>query len=288
MPPSCCGRWRERRHPRPGRRADDLGPRAGLRRPRTAARAPGAASSPGSRVTDYGPGLVRPHERTQPGPKEDRLRLTRATGYNLSPIFVLHSGDAWSRLAPALADRALRERDRRRRHRPPRLADRRSRGPRGGRRGRRRLRAADRRRPPSLRDRTDLRATRSAPRPATTPATRSPAWSRSRIPGLSVFATHRLLHDLDDDQADRPPRHARRSCSSSSPIDDPAELVPGRRATARSPSATWTPSTASPTACASRTETGAASGAAGQRREALPDARRGGARGADPERRRWR
>jgi uncharacterized protein (DUF1015 family) len=55
-------------------------------------------------VTEYGPGLVRPHERTQPGPKEDRLRLTRATGYNLSPIFVLHAGDAWSIIAPALPD----------------------------------------------------------------------------------------------------------------------------------------------------------------------------------------
>jgi uncharacterized protein (DUF1015 family) len=53
-------------------------------------------------VTDYGPGLIRPHERTQPGPKEDRLRLTRATGHNLSPIFVLHAGDAWGRLEPAL------------------------------------------------------------------------------------------------------------------------------------------------------------------------------------------
>jgi uncharacterized protein (DUF1015 family) len=47
------------------------------------------------RVTDYGPGLVRPHERTQPGPKEDRLRLTEATRHNLSPIFSLHPGDAW-------------------------------------------------------------------------------------------------------------------------------------------------------------------------------------------------
>lgn len=47
------------------------------------------------RVTDYGPGLVQPHERTQPGPKEDRLRLTRATRHNLSPIFSLHPGDAW-------------------------------------------------------------------------------------------------------------------------------------------------------------------------------------------------
>jgi uncharacterized protein (DUF1015 family) len=47
------------------------------------------------RVTDYGPGRVRPHERTQPGPKEDRLNLTRATRHNLSPIFSLHPGDAW-------------------------------------------------------------------------------------------------------------------------------------------------------------------------------------------------
>jgi uncharacterized protein (DUF1015 family) len=53
------------------------------------------------RVTDYGPGLVRPHERTQPGPKEDRLRLTRATGHSMSPIFILHEGDAWSHLADA-------------------------------------------------------------------------------------------------------------------------------------------------------------------------------------------
>jgi uncharacterized protein (DUF1015 family) len=56
------------------------------------------------RVTEYGPGLIRPHERTQPGPKEDRLRLTRATRHNLSPIFSLHAGDAWSILEPALGD----------------------------------------------------------------------------------------------------------------------------------------------------------------------------------------
>src|SRR3954465_9954414 len=44
------------------------------------------------RVEDYGAGRIRPHERTHPGPKEDRLRLTRATRANLSPIFVLHPG----------------------------------------------------------------------------------------------------------------------------------------------------------------------------------------------------
>jgi uncharacterized protein (DUF1015 family) len=42
------------------------------------------------RVEDYGPGRIRPHERTHPGAKEDRLRLTRATKANLSPIFSLY------------------------------------------------------------------------------------------------------------------------------------------------------------------------------------------------------
>jgi uncharacterized protein (DUF1015 family) len=54
------------------------------------------------RLAPYGEG-VRPHERTQPGPKEDRLRLTRATRHNLSPVFALYPGDAWRQLEPALA-----------------------------------------------------------------------------------------------------------------------------------------------------------------------------------------
>jgi uncharacterized protein (DUF1015 family) len=56
------------------------------------------------RVEDYGPGRIRPHERTHPGPKEDRLRLQRATRANLSPIFALYSdppGAAWRALAPS-------------------------------------------------------------------------------------------------------------------------------------------------------------------------------------------
>ncbi len=43
------------------------------------------------RVEPYGPGRIRPHERTHPGPKQDRLDLTRATRTNLSPIFSLFS-----------------------------------------------------------------------------------------------------------------------------------------------------------------------------------------------------
>ncbi len=54
------------------------------------------------RVEQYGPGRIRPHERTHPGPKEDRLRLTRATRANLSPIFSLFS-DPLGRVAGALA-----------------------------------------------------------------------------------------------------------------------------------------------------------------------------------------
>jgi uncharacterized protein (DUF1015 family) len=41
------------------------------------------------RGEEYGAGRIRPHERTHPGPKEDRLKLTRATRANLSPIFSL-------------------------------------------------------------------------------------------------------------------------------------------------------------------------------------------------------
>jgi uncharacterized protein (DUF1015 family) len=55
------------------------------------------------RVEDYESGGIRPHERTHPGPLLDRLELTRATGYNLSPIFSLSTEDAWPLVEPALA-----------------------------------------------------------------------------------------------------------------------------------------------------------------------------------------
>jgi uncharacterized protein (DUF1015 family) len=47
--------------------------------------------------------VVRPHERTHAGPKEDRLRLTRAVRTNLSPVFGLYpdaEGVAWAAVAP--------------------------------------------------------------------------------------------------------------------------------------------------------------------------------------------
>jgi uncharacterized protein (DUF1015 family) len=48
--------------------------------------------------------VVRPHERTHAGPKEDRLRLTRAVRTNLSPVFGLYpdpAGAAWAAVAPS-------------------------------------------------------------------------------------------------------------------------------------------------------------------------------------------
>jgi uncharacterized protein (DUF1015 family) len=64
------------------------------------------------RIEGYGPGGVRPHERTHPGPKEDRLRLTRATRANISPIFSLYSDPAqaaWAALEPATSERPWAE-----------------------------------------------------------------------------------------------------------------------------------------------------------------------------------
>ena len=59
------------------------------------------------KLEDYGPGRIRPHERTHPGPKEDRYRLMTATRANLSPIFSLFDdpgNDAWAALEPHTSD----------------------------------------------------------------------------------------------------------------------------------------------------------------------------------------
>ena len=60
------------------------------------------------RIEPFGPdGGVLPHERTLAGPKEDRYRLMRATGANLSPIVTLYT-DASGRAARLLAQVAAR------------------------------------------------------------------------------------------------------------------------------------------------------------------------------------
>jgi uncharacterized protein (DUF1015 family) len=54
------------------------------------------------RVEDFSAGQVLPHERTLPGPKQDRLDLTCATRHNLSPIFSLSTKDPWPLVEAAI------------------------------------------------------------------------------------------------------------------------------------------------------------------------------------------
>jgi len=66
-------------------------------------------------IEPYEARVIRPHERTHAGPKEDRLRLTRAVRTNLSPVFGLYpdpEGLAWGAAAPAGApDAELTDRE---------------------------------------------------------------------------------------------------------------------------------------------------------------------------------
>jgi uncharacterized protein (DUF1015 family) len=61
------------------------------------------------RLEDFASGVVRPHERTFPGPKADRLALMRATGAYLSPIFGLYAraGESLRNLLGPLGTPAL-------------------------------------------------------------------------------------------------------------------------------------------------------------------------------------
>ena len=53
------------------------------------------------RLADYGEGDVLPHEHTMPGPKRDRLQLTRAVRANLEPLFFLYE-DRDAKLDPVI------------------------------------------------------------------------------------------------------------------------------------------------------------------------------------------
>ena len=57
------------------------------------------------RLEPFGTGRIFPHEQTLSGPKEDRLKLYRATGFNVSPVFGLYpdpEGEVFARLEPLL------------------------------------------------------------------------------------------------------------------------------------------------------------------------------------------
>jgi len=177
-------------------------------------------------VTDYGPGLIRPHERTQPGPKEDRLQLTRATGHNLSPIFVLHAGDAWGLLAPALGAApfcAVTDPDGTV-HRAWPIADPEVHAAVADALAGSELLIADgHHRYETARTYADEVGAGPGDDARYTLA----CLVSLEDPGLSVFATHRLLHGLDEDK-----RRALDTMLAEhfdpEPLETPADLVPGR------------------------------------------------------------
>ncbi len=157
------------------------------------------------RLVPFSERIVLPHERTLSGPKEDRLKLFRATRTNLSPGFMLYRDAAGELDAPldtaeplaefstpdgvhhALAK--VRGARRRARHR----------------RGRRAVDAAHRRRPPPLRDRRALlRGGCSGRRRGRRRAGAGRGEHRYFMtflangddPNLVVFPTHRHVHSL--------------------------------------------------------------------------------------------
>jgi len=176
-------------------------------------------------VTDYGPGLIRPHERTQPGPKEDRLRLTRATAHNLSPIFVLHSGDAWSAIGPALGGEpfcAVSDPDGTV-HRTWPIADAEVHAAVAAAVADSELLIADgHHRYETARTYADEVGAGAGDDARYTLA----CLVSLDDPGLSVFATHRLLHGLDEG-GQRELREALMAGFDVTAVDDPSDLVPG-------------------------------------------------------------
>ena len=83
-------------------RASTATTRRSCRRAPRPARAPsrGAASSALVELAPFADRVVLPHERTLSGPKEDRLKLFRATRTNLSPGFMLYRDPARALDAP--------------------------------------------------------------------------------------------------------------------------------------------------------------------------------------------
>ena len=215
-----------------------------------------------------------------PGPKEDRLRLTRATQREpVADLLALRRprpGRRGARVARHARRPAVGRGHRRGRHAPPAVAGRRPRG--GGGRDRCAVghRAADRRRPPPLRDRARVppggrrRARADVPR-------RAPGPGPDRLPHPP--AGHRPRR-----RAQRR-RCARRSSATGRPRPStPAALEPDRgragadRLLRRPPPA---PADADPARPGDRRRRAA------RQARALPAARHRGARGAASSRARW-
>ena len=177
-------------------------------------------------VTPYAAGVVRPHERTHAGPKQDRLRLLEATGADLGLLFMLvedPDGELRDAVEPAGDPAAEADDLRGERHRLWRLDD-------PGRIARVQALMADR--PVIIADghhRYET-AVEYARRHPDVPAARHKlmAFCALEAPGLTILANHRLVHDLPGFELDAFLTAARPRFTVA-PLADPLGFVPAPR-----------------------------------------------------------
>jgi uncharacterized protein (DUF1015 family) len=174
-------------------------------------------------ASDYGHGIVRPHERTHRGPREDRLRLLEATGADMGLLFMLVS-DPTGELSHVTAptDEPIAEaRDLRgEQHRLWRVSDEAA---------IRRVQAFMATRRPIIADGHHRYET------AVEYARRHPgandklmAFFTLEAPGLTIFPNHRLVHGVHGFALDHFLDAARRWFDVS-PLADPVGFRPGKR-----------------------------------------------------------
>lgn len=175
-------------------------------------------------VSEYGQGIVRPHERTHAGPKLDRMRLLEATGADMGLLFMLVSdprGALREAVAPTGAPVAEARDLKGELHRLWRITDRATIA---------RVQALMAPQPLIIADGHHRYET------AVEYARRHPgarhklmAFCALEAPGLTIFPNHRLLHGVDGLGLDRLAKAAG-AWFDTVPLDDPLRFRPTNRA----------------------------------------------------------
>jgi uncharacterized protein (DUF1015 family) len=174
-------------------------------------------------VTDYTRGVVRPHERTHAGPKQDRLRLLEATGADIGLLFMLTS-DPEGALLEAVhprGDAVAEAHDLRGElHQLWRITDDATIA---------RVQALMSPRSVIIADghhRYETAVDYARRHPAA--RYKLMAFFTLEAPGLTILANHRLVHDVEDFSLDRLVERAR-AWFDVSPLPDPLQFTPTNR-----------------------------------------------------------
>jgi uncharacterized protein (DUF1015 family) len=185
-------------------------------------------------ATDYARGVVRPHERTHRGPKEDRLRLLEATGADTGVLFMLVSDPAGElgRLTAPAGEPLAEARDLRgERHRLWRITDAAA---------IRAVQAVMARQRPIIADghhryETAVEYARRHPGAAD----KLMAFFALEAPGLTIFPNHRLVHGVAGFDAARFVDAAGRWFDAAPLADPPAFRPANRRIGVVAPGGAW-------------------------------------------------